>query len=214
MSAITENVHGEQDPHFEPVIKLIHQVEVKTNEEDEEQMYHARAKLFRLVEKEWKEKGTGDVRLLQHKVSKKNRLLMRRDKVLKVCANHLITPDMVLKPNVSSDRSWVWKVAADYSEDPPTDLTLAIRFANPEIAHAFKEAFEKAREANINLESPKSIPPKESEPKKSEPAPKPEPNPAEAEEEEKVEAEEEGKVEAEEEGKVKTEEEAKEETKE
>jgi len=41
---------------------------------------------------------------------------------------------MRLQPNVGSDRSWVWKVAADYSEQPPTAETLAIRFANPESA--------------------------------------------------------------------------------
>ena len=39
---------------------------------------------------------------------------------------------MKLQPNVGSDRSWVWKVAADYSEEPPTSETLAIRFANSE----------------------------------------------------------------------------------
>lgn len=37
---------------------------------------------------EWKERGTGDVRLLQHKEVKKIRLVMRRDKTHKVCANH------------------------------------------------------------------------------------------------------------------------------
>jgi Ran-binding protein 1 len=37
---------------------------------------------------------------------------------------------MRLQPNIGSDRSWVWKVAADYSESPPTAETLAIRFAN------------------------------------------------------------------------------------
>lgn len=49
-----------------------------------------RAKLFRFVSEssEWKERGTGDVRLLQHKETKKVRLVMRRDKTLKVCANH------------------------------------------------------------------------------------------------------------------------------
>lgn len=56
-----------------------------------------RAKLFRFATEssEWKERGTGDVRLLQHKETKKIRLVMRRDKTLKVCANHLserITP--------------------------------------------------------------------------------------------------------------------------
>ena len=39
---------------------------------------------------------------------------------------------MRLQPNVGSDRSWVWKVAADVSEGTPTAETLAIRFANSE----------------------------------------------------------------------------------
>ena len=49
-----------------------------------------RAKLFRFAadSSEWKERGTGDVRLLQHKETKKIRLVMRRDKTHKVCANH------------------------------------------------------------------------------------------------------------------------------
>ena len=49
-----------------------------------------RAKLFRFHKdtKEWKERGTGDVRILKHKEHQKCRLVMRRDKTLKVCANH------------------------------------------------------------------------------------------------------------------------------
>lgn len=50
----------------------------------------SRAKLFRYdaEAKEWKERGTGDVRFLKHKETGKVRLLMRRDKTLKICANH------------------------------------------------------------------------------------------------------------------------------
>lgn len=49
-----------------------------------------RAKLFKFDRdsREWKERGTGDVRLLKHKDNGKTRLVMRRDKTLKVCANH------------------------------------------------------------------------------------------------------------------------------
>lgn len=60
-----------------------------------------RAKLFKFVKAakkegeeapaaagEWKERGTGDVRLLKHKETAKVRLVMRREKTLKVCANH------------------------------------------------------------------------------------------------------------------------------
>ena len=54
---------------------------------------YSRAKLFRFDKesKEWKERGTGDVRLLKHKETKKVRLVMRRDKTLKVCANNFCT---------------------------------------------------------------------------------------------------------------------------
>jgi Ran-binding protein 1 len=111
-----------------------------------------RAKLFKFVREsnEWKERGTGDVRLLKHKENGKTRLVMRRDKTLKVCANHygmlkdtlpcfateadttIVVPDMKLSPNVGSDRSWVWNAAADVSEGEPEAQTLAIRFANSE----------------------------------------------------------------------------------
>ena len=76
--------------HFEPVIRLTEKVETKTNEELEEQVFKMRAKLFKFdrESKEWKERGTGDVRLLKHKENQKTRLVMRRDKTLKVCANH------------------------------------------------------------------------------------------------------------------------------
>lgn len=37
---------------------------------------------------------------------------------------------MKLSPNVGSDRSWVWNVAADVSEGEPEAQTLAIRFGN------------------------------------------------------------------------------------
>ena len=49
-----------------------------------------RAKLFRFDRdsREWKERGTGEVRLLKHKENGRTRLVMRRDKTLKVCANH------------------------------------------------------------------------------------------------------------------------------
>jgi hypothetical protein len=49
-----------------------------------------RAKLFRFDKpaSEWKERGTGEVKILQP-TQGKIRLVMRRDKTLKVCANHI-----------------------------------------------------------------------------------------------------------------------------
>ncbi|KAI9158956.1 spi1-GTP-binding [Paramyrothecium foliicola] len=142
-----------EDVHFEPVIKLTEKVETKTNEESEEQLFKMRAKLFKFVKEssEWKERGTGDVRLLKHKDNQKTRLVMRRDKTLKVCANHYIVPEMKLAPNVGSDRSWVWNAAADVSEGEPEAVTLAIRFANSENANLFKDEFLKAQKSNEEI---------------------------------------------------------------
>ncbi|KAG8852378.1 hypothetical protein FRB96_008724 [Tulasnella sp. 330] len=154
---VVETAHkeGEEDTggHYEPVIKLTEQVDSKTHEEDEDALFKMRAKLFRFdtENSEWKERGTGEVKLLAHKQTKKVRLVMRRDKTLKVCANHSITADMRLQPNIGSDRSWVWKVAADVSDGEPVAETLAIRFANADNANQFKTAFEEAQKTNAGL---------------------------------------------------------------
>lgn len=145
-----ENPPESEDVHFEPVIRLTEKVNTVTNEESEEQLFKMRAKLFKFVKEssEWKERGTGDVRLLKHKENGKTRLVMRRDKTLKVCANHYVVPEMKLSPNVGSDRSWVWNAAADVSEGEPEAVTLAIRFANSDNANAFKDAFIQAQKDN------------------------------------------------------------------
>lgn len=91
-----EDAPESPEVHFEPVVHLTEKVETKTNEELEEQTFKMRAKLFRFdrESKEWKERGTGDLRLLKHKENQKTRLVMRRDKTLKVCANHYSTSSL------------------------------------------------------------------------------------------------------------------------
>ncbi|KAI8803955.1 RanBP1 domain-containing protein [Cladochytrium replicatum] len=138
---------------FEPVVKLEQLEEIKNFEEDEDVIFKMRAKLFRFDKagKEWKERGTGDVKLLKHKETSKVRILMRRDKTHKICANHYLSAELKLTPNVGSDRSWVWSAPADMSEGSPQAEMLAIRFGNAENANLFKEEFEKAQKANVEL---------------------------------------------------------------
>lgn len=141
-----ENV--ENDVHFEPIVSLP-LIEVSNNEEDETEMLKLRAKLYRYdtsnIPAEWKERGTGEVKLLRHKTKNTVRVVMRRDKTLKICANHFVTPWMELKPNCGSDRAWVWSVLADFADEQLKPELLAIRFANVENASMWKEAFEKAK---------------------------------------------------------------------
>lgn len=112
-----------------------------------------RAKIFRFDKptNQWKERGTGECKLLQRKDSRKVRILMRRDQTHKICANHFILPEMKLSPNVGSDRSWVWTAVADMAEGEPMTELLAIRFANAENANIFKEKFEEAQTINAGL---------------------------------------------------------------
>lgn len=48
---------------------------------------------------------------------------MRREQVLKLCANHYISPDMEIKAMKTSEKAWCW-AANDYSEDE-VDFPLA-----------------------------------------------------------------------------------------
>lgn len=71
-----ENEYHEEEEnqtYFTPVIPLPDKIEVKTGEEDEEILYSHRSKLFRFVEKEWKERGIGDIKILKHKETSKLR---------------------------------------------------------------------------------------------------------------------------------------------
>ncbi|KAL2715240.1 ran-specific GTPase-activating protein-like isoform X1 [Vespula squamosa] len=143
-----DDVNTENDVHFEPIISLP-LIEVSNNEEDEVEMIKLRAKLYRYDSTssppEWKERGTGEVKLLRHKTKNTVRVVMRRDKTLKICANHFVTPWMELKPNCGSDRAWVWSVLADFADEQLKPELLAIRFANAENASLWKDAFEKAK---------------------------------------------------------------------
>lgn len=44
-------------------------------------MFENRAKLYRFIDQEWKERGTGVIKILHHEGSGRVRLLMRRDQV-------------------------------------------------------------------------------------------------------------------------------------
>ena len=137
-------VRGEDDgPHFEPVIPLPEKVECCTGEEGEEVLFCERCKLFRYdgETSQWKERGIGDIKILRNPSSGKYRVLMRREQIFKLCANHMISADMELKPFPNSDKSWLWTTFADFSEDVAGAETLAARFKTKEIASRFKETF-------------------------------------------------------------------------
>lgn len=94
----------------------VSQVETKSGEEDEEILFKERAKLYRWDRdlSQWKERGIGDIKILFHPAKRFYRILMRREQVLRVCANHTITQAMELKPMNASANALIW-TATDYS---------------------------------------------------------------------------------------------------
>ncbi|XP_043365543.1 E3 SUMO-protein ligase RanBP2-like isoform X2 [Dermochelys coriacea] len=140
-----EVVHSD-DIHFEPIVSLP-EVEVKSGEEDEEILFKERAKLYRWDREvnQWKERGVGEIKILFHTQKKYYRILMRRDQVLKVCANHVITKTMNLKPLNTSNNALVW-TATDYADGEAKVEQLAVRFKSQEMADSFKRRFEECQQ--------------------------------------------------------------------
>ncbi|XP_068629144.1 E3 SUMO-protein ligase RanBP2-like [Battus philenor] len=136
-------------PDFKPIIPLPAEVKVTTGEEDEVVIFNARAKLFRFVDKQWKERGLGEMKLLQHKLTGKVRVLMRREQIHKVCANHIILPEMEIKPMKNEMKAYFW-FANDFAEETVILEKFCIRFKTAEIAKQFYNAFEKARQEALS----------------------------------------------------------------
>lgn len=61
----------EYDPHYEPIVPLPEAIVVSTGEEEEIAIFNERAKLFRFdnPNKEWKERGVGQMKVLHHPVN-------------------------------------------------------------------------------------------------------------------------------------------------
>jgi E3 SUMO-protein ligase RanBP2 len=128
---------------YQPIIQLPQLVDVQTGEEEEKKLFAERAKLYRYdaEAKQWKERGIGTLKIMKNLANGKGRVLMRREQVLKLCANHIITPAMNLVKMNASNNAWCW-TAHDYAEEAHQLVKLAVKFKTQEMAANFKEIFE------------------------------------------------------------------------
>ena len=146
---------GDNGEYFNPVeeVKInpteackLPKVEIKTGEEDEDLIYKGRGRLYRFREGEWKERGTGDMKLLRHKTEKKIRFILRQDKTLKIVANFIISekPLCELKPHQGSDKMFMF-FAYDCSDEEPAIEKFVIKLGNVEKAKTFQKQIEDAQ---------------------------------------------------------------------
>ncbi|VDO05092.1 unnamed protein product [Haemonchus placei] len=137
-------------------------------------IFEERCKLYRFSDdtREWKERGTGSMKVLENTNTKKCRVVMRRDQVgsvsdtivFKVCANHQLLPGMTIQVMPRQEKAMMW-YCEDFSEDQKSHEKLSARFASVEVANKFKEVFEKAVK---NAEGGESSPVKPTKKKKAE----------------------------------------------
>lgn len=141
----TEDVN--YDPHYDPIIALPDEITVTTGEEDEQKLFGDRAKLFRFdaVNKEWKERGVGEIKLLHHSKNNSYRLLLRREQVYKCVLNQALSGDFQMNPMKQSDKAFCW-VGTNFAEDTANGAveSLSIRFKNAIIARNFQEKITEA----------------------------------------------------------------------
>jgi len=130
-----------------PIVRL-EEVAVTTGEEDEDSLIDMKAKLYRFDKdgNQWKERGTGTVKLLKHKENGKVRLVMRQAKTLKICANHLVISTTKMQEHAGSDKSCVWH-AADFADGELKDEMFAIRFGSVENCKKFKDLVDEIAES-------------------------------------------------------------------
>ncbi|KAL3518044.1 hypothetical protein ACH5RR_020633 [Cinchona calisaya] len=138
-----------------PIVKL-EEVSVTTGEEDEEAVLDLKAKLYRFDKdgNQWKERGAGTVKLLKHKETGKVRLVMRQSKTLKICANHLVIPTLIVQEHAGNDKSCVWH-AADFADGELKDEMFCMRFASVENCKTFMEMVHEIAESQKSKEENK-----------------------------------------------------------
>eukprot|EP00271_Cylindrocystis_brebissonii_P013369 TRINITY_DN33141_c0_g1_i1.p1 TRINITY_DN33141_c0_g1~~TRINITY_DN33141_c0_g1_i1.p1 ORF type:complete len:210 (+),score=97.03 TRINITY_DN33141_c0_g1_i1:306-935(+) len=141
-----DGAKGEEEDTGAQVAAIVRleEVAVSSGEEDEETLFDIKAKLYRF-DKEWKERGVGQVKLQEHKETKKVRLLMRQQRTLKICANHLVNPSTQLQEHSGNEKALVW-AAVDFADGEQKDELFTMRFGSVESAQKFKDAFEDAQE--------------------------------------------------------------------
>jgi len=151
----------ERDIQVKAIVQL-EKVQVKKNEENEEELFKMRAKLFRFhVDEEdggmWKERGVGEVRILKNTATTSYRVIMRRDQTLKICLNHTILPHMDMQNHKSNEKALLWSTPADFADGEAKAETLCIRFGKVESATSFKTKFDECVKSAENEEKSKKV---------------------------------------------------------
>ena len=104
----TTNTISHSNNIFTDTVEL-EEVKVLKDEDVATVLYVHRSKLYHFIKEDnyggevrtnyWKERGLGDIKIMQEKESKKCRIIMRQEKTLKPVANFMLTEECTLTPS-------------------------------------------------------------------------------------------------------------------
>lgn len=129
--------------------------EMNLGEQNEKILFSERAKLLHFDPSinQLKERGNGELMILQHKSTNLSRILMLQDEELDICANHPLTPQLELKPHQHIPHAYVWSVL-DFGTGEAKYETFCVKFKTEEHGKQFVRIFNESKE---NLPSIGSI---------------------------------------------------------
>lgn len=128
------NQNDETEPSEVPIENFctLKPIEQKTGEEDEDVLFKARSKLFRLINGEWKERGLDDIKVLRNRETGLGRLVMRNNVTGKVCLNCWNFTGIK-----SPRENWVQWGALDNSDETCESRVFNLKLKNKQLASEF-----------------------------------------------------------------------------
>ena len=130
------------------------EVDIKTGEENLEEMFTARTKLYRWRKTEWKERGIGNFRILKNKADNRISGVLRQEQTMKIMANFFILSIgelCVLTRLKTNDKSWMW-TCLDFSDGGQELEQFCLKFKTKDEFEKFNIVFAEAKAANDTLE--------------------------------------------------------------
>lgn len=117
--------------------------------DNEKELFRMRSKILRFsdTDKEWKERGVGDLCVFYNEEAKCTRVLMHREQTYKIACNFAVST-IGRKPEYFPDcnNKRIMIIAKDYSDDEPKISTFAVIFKQTEDAEKFMSVILEARE--------------------------------------------------------------------
>lgn len=118
---------------------------VETGEEDEEELFRGRSKLYSLDESEekakWRERGIGALKLKQNTKSGRCRLLMRVEATLRVALNTPMFDRMAI--DKASERSFRFQGFDVDGDKEKARICFLVRFSDKKVVQEFSDAIDK-----------------------------------------------------------------------